>query len=122
MENGSRRTPPKQRPSTTFDHSSAWDLPNHPEHPIDAGRFDIPALIVTGDQDPVTPPQYGDQISTHFENAVHISVPHMAHGTSGMRNSDCLDKILAEFVDHGSMDGIDQSCVGTMKPPPFRIE
>jgi pimeloyl-ACP methyl ester carboxylesterase len=105
-----------------IDVCKAWDLPNHPEHPIDGGRFDIPALIVTGDQDPVTPPQYGDQIATHFENAVHITVPHMAHGTAGMKNSNCLDRILADFVTKGSMEGIDRSCVKTIHPPPFRLK
>lgn len=100
----------------------AWGLPLHPGHPITPGRFDVPALIVTGDQDPVTPPQYGDINAEHFENKIYINVPHMAHGEAGFENAGCLGVILDDFVSSGSVDGLDVSCVETMRPPPFRLE
>ena len=100
----------------------AWGLPLHPGHPITPEVFDVPALIVTGDQDPVTPPQYGDINAGHFENKIHITVPHMAHGEGGFENEGCLGAILDDFVSAGIVDGLDVSCVETMRPPPFRLE
>lgn len=100
----------------------AWGLPTHPEHPIEAQTFDIPALIVTGDQDPVTPPEYGEEIAGHFANPLYINVPHMAHGPQGLENATCLDDILSAFVDSGTTEGLDISCIETMRPAPFRLE
>lgn len=100
----------------------AWGLPLHPGHPIVPMCFDVPALIVTGDQDPVTPPDYGNINAAHFENNIHITVPHMAHGEAGFENAGCLGVILDDFVSSGSVDSLDVSCVATMEPPPFRLE
>ncbi len=99
----------------------AWGLPLHRGHPITPEQFGVPALIVTGDRDPATPPEYGERNATHFENVLHITVPHMAHGTSSMEN-DCTTLIIDAFVDKGSVDGLDTSCVEKMRPPPFRLE
>lgn len=100
----------------------AWGLPLHPGHPVTPGRFDVPALIVTGELDPVTPPEYGERNAAHFEEAMHFTVPQMAHGESGMENSMCLTEILIKFVDRGTTEGLDTSCVETMRPPSFRID
>jgi pimeloyl-ACP methyl ester carboxylesterase len=100
----------------------AWDLPLNSEHPITPKVFDIPALIVTGELDPATAPEYGVQNAKHFSDVVHITIPQMAHGESGMENSECLANILSDFVDAGTTSNLDISCVSTMRPPPFRLE
>lgn len=100
----------------------AWGLPLKKNHPISPAVFDIPALIVTGEFDPVTAPEYGDTNAAHFRNVLHISVPQMAHGESGMSNGECLTNILMSFVEQGDVDSLDTSCVSTMHPPPFRVE
>lgn len=100
----------------------AWNLPPNPEHPISPMVFDIPALIVTGELDPVTPPEYGEQNAEHFSDVIHITVPHMAHGEAGMENSECLGKILDEFVSAETTSMLDISCIDIMRPPPFRLE
>jgi len=100
----------------------AWNLPMKPEHPISPKVFKIPALIVTGELDPAAPPEYGAKNAEHFDEAVHITVPQMAHGESGMENGDCLGKVLNEFVAAGTVSNLDISCVDTMRPPPFRLE
>ncbi len=100
----------------------AWGLPIHPAHPMEPQTFDIPALVITGDQDPVTPPEYGKEIAGHFRDVLWINVPHMGHGPSGMQNARCLDDILGQFVDQGTPEGLDISCVETIRPPPFRLQ
>jgi pimeloyl-ACP methyl ester carboxylesterase len=99
-----------------------WGLPVHPGHPIEAQTFNIPALVITGDQDPATPPQYGREIVSHFEGGLHINVPHMGHGGSTVQNAECLDQILADFVDRGTTEGLDTTCVETIRPHPFRLD
>lgn len=100
----------------------AWTLPLNPEHPISPKVFNIPALIVTGELDPATPPEYGSENAKHFNDVIHITVPQMAHGESGMENGECLGTILDEFVAAGTASDLDISCVETMRPPPFRLE
>lgn len=41
-----------------------------------------PALILSGDLDPVTPPRWGEAMKTHFPGARHIVVPSAGHNTS----------------------------------------
>lgn len=104
-----------------IDACQAWGLPLNNNHPVSPAVFDIPALIVTGEFDPVTAPEYGDINANHFRDALHISVPRMAHGESSMSNAGCLTNILMSFVEQGTVDMLDTSCVDTMHPPPFRV-
>ena len=100
----------------------AWNLPSNQDHPVTPEVFDIPALVVTGELDPATAPEYGVQNSKHFRDVIHITVPQMAHGDSGMENSECLGELLNDFVAAGTASNLDISCVSTMRPPPFRLE
>lgn len=99
----------------------AWGAAESSRHPIEPGVFDIPALIITGENDPVNAPEYGDINAKHFANPLHITVPRMAHGASGMENAHCLTDMVTAFVEQGSTKGLDTSCVKTMKPKPFRL-
>lgn len=100
----------------------AWGLPQHPELPLAERVFDIPALIFSGARDPVTQPEYGDQIAEHFNNARHIVFENASHGTGGFTNEDCYGRIIDDFVETGSFEGLDLSCIADMKPPSFRYE
>lgn len=100
----------------------AWGAKRHPDHPLVARQFDTPALIITGDRDPVTPVEYGDRISSHFSNVRHITIAQMAHGAGGFENASCLDLILDGFIENASSNELDTSCLQSMRPPPFRIE
>ena len=43
-------------------------------------RADVPALILTGQWDPVTPPVYGETAARHLPNSLHLVIPHGGHG------------------------------------------
>ncbi len=104
-----------------MDACAAWGLPLNPSHPIEPKRFSVPALIVTGKQDPVTAPEYGEIIARHFENGVHISIPHMAHSVSQMKNAECFTQFLSEFVEAGNSKNINMDCPNSLRPPQFRL-
>src|SRR6185436_7325560 len=44
----------------------------------------VPALILSGQRDPVTPPEYGDRVARHLPNSLHIVVPSGGHGFGGL--------------------------------------
>jgi pimeloyl-ACP methyl ester carboxylesterase len=79
-------------------------------------RSQVPALVLSGDLDPVTPPSWGETVSEHLPNARHITAPATGHGVVG---TGCGLRMVAAFIDLGSADGIDTSCLTSMKRPPF---
>jgi pimeloyl-ACP methyl ester carboxylesterase len=79
-------------------------------------RSNVPALIWSGEIDPVTPPQWGETCAKHFPNSVHVVAP-AAHGVSG----SCITTIEKRFLEKGSAEGLDISCVGQMVLPPLEL-
>ncbi|HEX7181546.1 MAG TPA: alpha/beta fold hydrolase [Thermoanaerobaculia bacterium] len=79
----------------------------------------VPALILSGDLDPVTPPRWGEVMKAHFRNARHVVVPGAAHNTS---RTGCVPDLIAGFIDKGRADGLDASCVKKTRRPPFVID
>jgi pimeloyl-ACP methyl ester carboxylesterase len=81
-------------------------------------RLQIPALILSGYHDPVTPPRWGEAMRRHFPNSLHVVVPGAAHNASF---SGCVPDLIAAFIDQGRGDGIDPSCAQRVAWPPFAI-
>lgn len=79
----------------------------------------VPALILSGDLDPVTPPRWGEAMKKHFPGALHVIVPGTGHNTS---TTGCVPDLIARFVEQGGAEGIDASCVGKVRRPPFVID
>jgi pimeloyl-ACP methyl ester carboxylesterase len=78
--------------------------------------LDLPALILSGDLDPVTPPSWGQQIASQWKNARHITVPATGHGAAA---SGCVPKLMAQFLNEGTAANLDPACVAAVKRPPF---
>jgi hypothetical protein len=79
-------------------------------------QMSVPALILSGELDPVTPPSWGQQIADHWVNSRHIVVPGIGHGTIA---SGCIVKMLREFVNQGSATNLNTDCVQKVRRPPF---
>jgi pimeloyl-ACP methyl ester carboxylesterase len=76
----------------------------------------VPALVMSGDIDPVTPPFWGELVAKTLKNSRHIVAPHTGHGVI---STGCGQRIVRTFVDSGTLEGLDTSCLKTMKRPPF---
>lgn len=92
-----------------------------PQGAIDASYYepvvsDVPALILSGDLDPVTPPGWGESVARHLRNARHVTVPATGHGVVA---TGCGQQIVREFLDEGSAADLDTSCVPAIRRPPF---
>ena len=56
----------------------------------------------------------------HLHNAgMDIVVPEGGHDTEGMKNAECLDRLLVALVTSGTTKGLDTSCVATIRRQPF---
>jgi len=77
-------------------------------------------LFFSGALDPVTPTEWTLAASRMFPNSKVVVVPDGGHVLEGLGALDtCMDPIILRFVEAGSVDGIDTSCVATMRRGPF---
>jgi pimeloyl-ACP methyl ester carboxylesterase len=101
---------------------SMWPRGNIPADYLEPVRSDVPALIFSGNLDPITPPQRGEEVARYLPNSRHVIIPEAAHGPFGVSHLDCMDRLIVEFLDHGDARKLDVSCVNQMKPPPFALK
>lgn len=91
----------------------------HGEVPADFHQpvvSDVPVLLMSGERDPVTPPHYGAQTAETFSNSLNLVARGQAH--SVMKNT-CLREITTAFIEKGSVEDLDTSCVEKILPAPF---
>lgn len=79
---------------------------------------DVPILILSGEFDPVTPPEYGDEAEAQFDNSLHLVAEGRGHITL---TESCIGSIAAEFVAAGSLADLDTECTDRIGPEPFFV-
>jgi len=57
---------------------------------------DVPALLLSGEMDPVTPPRNGERALRQFSNGTHLQAEGLGHFVF---SNHCFNKVVAEFVD-----------------------
>ena len=77
---------------------------------------DVPVLVLSGEVDPVTPPVWGEAVVKHLSHGKHFIMPSTGHGVV---MTPCGNRIVTDFVESGSVDGLDTDCIGDVRRPPF---
>jgi len=97
------------------------EWPHAPPDPSfhEAPRMEIPALLLSGEADPVTPPRWADLAALSMPASRQITVPGQGHG---ILVRGCLPRVVSEFVKRGNADGLDVSCVERMHPSPIFLD
>jgi pimeloyl-ACP methyl ester carboxylesterase len=98
-----------------------------PRGPIDADfhqKLDspVPALLLSGTADPVTPAAFGDEAALGFHYALHLKMPDQGHGQLAQ---PCMDGIMAAFLDaaHRSRQPkVDTNCLTKVVADPFFLD
>jgi len=88
----------------------------------DPVKSNKPVLLITGQWDPVTPPAHGDMAAKTLSNSLHIVVPHGGHGLGGLQNINCVDGLIAQFIETPSVKDLDTSCIRTIKREGFMLK
>jgi pimeloyl-ACP methyl ester carboxylesterase len=76
----------------------------------------VAALVLSGELDPVTPPDFGARAAAAFQDALHVVVPGQAHG---QLNTGCAPRLIAAFLEAGRTAGLDPACLRSVAPMPF---
>ena len=78
-------------------------------------RSDKPILILSGARDPVTPPEFGEQIMQGLGNARHLVLKGQGHAVF-IRG--CVPKLIEQFIDHPEPKALDAGCLDRLGPTP----
>ena len=73
-------------------------------------------LLLSGADDPVTPPEYATIAQRAFADSKHVIIAGHGHGQLGV---PCVDRVMANFIDAGSAKDLDVSCTQKVPPMPF---
>lgn len=95
-----------------------WPQGPVPENFHEPVTGDLPVLLLSGELDPVTPPEYADQVAVHFSNSRHLIAPGQGHIAT---TRGCMGKIVSEFIIEGSADDLETDCISNMRATPFFI-
>ncbi len=77
----------------------------------------VPVLLISGNRDPVTPPEFGERVAKPLPNSLHVVFPDGSHGNWGA----CGRQIEARFIERGAVEGLDVACAGARTPPRFLV-
>lgn len=80
---------------------------------------DVPVLLLSGEYDPITPPEYADRAMVEFSRARHFVVPGQGHNVS---TAGCAPTLVAKFINELLPEQLDGSCLQRLKPAPFFID
>jgi pimeloyl-ACP methyl ester carboxylesterase len=81
-------------------------------------RSDVPVLLISGEWDPVTPPEFAESVAKTLPNSLHVVVPRGSHGGAGK----CTEDMIQAFYDRASVEGLDPSCVKEYPKPVFMLK
>ncbi|UCE84753.1 MAG: alpha/beta fold hydrolase, partial [Deltaproteobacteria bacterium] len=77
---------------------------------------DVPVLLLSGELDPITPPDHAERAARTLRRSRHLVAPGQGHGVA-IRG--CIPGLMSRFVEAGNADAIDADCIARMEPVPF---
>lgn len=81
-------------------------------------RSGAAALLLSGTEDPVTPPEYARAAQRGFADSQHVIINGHGHGQLA---APCVDRVIAAFIRAGTARGLDSTCTQKLTPMPFFI-
>jgi pimeloyl-ACP methyl ester carboxylesterase len=87
------------------------DMPAKYREPI---KSEVPVLMLSGELDPVTPPQIAAPLLKWLPNGRQVILRNATHAPY-----ECQDKLVREFIDRGTAKDLDTSCAEGIKRWPF---
>ncbi|MGB6986870.1 MAG: alpha/beta fold hydrolase [Candidatus Aquilonibacter sp.] len=96
-----------------------WDVPAMPASFNDPVRSDAPVLMISGSDDPATPPKYAAAAAKYLPNAKIALVQGAGHAAE----TPCTDALVLQFVRAQSAKGLNvNGCSSAFTVPKFIID
>lgn len=85
------------------------------KQPVKSGA---PVLLLSGEDDPITPPANAARAARTLSNSLALVVPGQGHGNVFR---GCLPRVAADFIARASVKGLDTACIRKIEPFPFFV-
>ena len=95
---------------------SFWPKANLPDDFWQPIHSEVPALLLSGKHDPVTPESWAELVASGLPNSVRLLA---AGGNHGVSYEGCVPQIIAQFIERGTMSDVKTDCVANIKPLPL---
>ena len=80
----------------------------------------IPVLLLSGEADPITPPEYAERAMVDLDNAQHLVARKQGHGQAAV---GCTPRLIGKFVgDPGRLSDQDAGCLERSFVMPFFLD
>jgi len=89
------------------------EVPADFKEPVTA---DVPVLLLSGEDDPVTPPENALRVAETLPNSVALTAAGQGHNVIFR---GCMPRIAYDFIQSASVDGLDTACIEQIQPAPF---
>jgi len=77
----------------------------------------VPVLLMSGELDPVTPPEYAERVARTLPNAKSVVLKGQGHNVMG---TGCMPKLIGQFIESANVKALDTKCLESVAPvPPF---
>ena len=94
-----------------------WPKGNVPADFHKALATNVPALILEGEFDPVTPPRYGEEVVKTLPNGRLFTLRGQGHNVIG---AGCMPKLFTQFIEKADAKALDGACLDKLNyVPPF---
>lgn len=100
----------------SFALCDAWDSGQAGPSENEPITSDIPTLVMGGQYDPVTPPDWGRRAAETLPNSFFFEYPGVGHGASP--GTGCASDMMTAFLIEPTTVP-DDACIGEMGPPQF---
>lgn len=86
------------------------------------GPFKVPVLLLAGEMDPVSPPEWATHALAAFPQGRLLLMARGGHVPDGLSGLDtCFDRVVIDFIAQGSARDLDTACFAQMVPGPYQI-
>ena len=100
-----------------FQDCDAWDAGRADPSVREPARSEVPALLLAGELDAITPPAWAELAAETLPNSTLLRFPGSGHDIT-LWNTECAVAVMNNFLDQPG-GGWDDSCVVATQAPPF---
>ena len=99
-----------------YNTCDVWNVSPAPAIEAEPVISSIPTLVLSGEFDPVTPPDWGFDAASYLDQSYAYAFPGVGHGV--IDAGDCPTRMLIAFMESPTT-APDASCIDRMPPPDF---
>lgn len=98
-----------------FSPCSAWPKGARPANFNAPLKSPVPALLMSGELDPVTPPSYAEQVVQGLPKGRHFVLHGQGHNVIAQ---GCMPKLVGQFIETGDAKALDGKCLDSIDGTP----